>query len=228
MSDHEFYSLVRAFRTSVESLAAKGCAHLPVGEVSNGKEVQTPRAALSLAVIREELGDCQRCPLAVTRKNLVFGTGSSNARLFFVGEAPGASEDTEGIPFVGPAGQLLDKMIVAMGYSRDSVYIANVLKCRPPGNRDPLADEVFACESVLAAQIQSVSPKVIVTLGKPAAHLLLQSKAAMGTLRGRWQSYRDIPVMPTYHPAYLLRDPSQKKNAWFDLQQVMARLQENA
>lgn len=239
----ELYSLVRAFRTSLESLAAKGCSHLPIGDIGEVLTVlqteeahledrvnapQDAPAPLSLAKIREDLGDCQRCPLSATRKNLVFGNGAENARLFFVGEAPGESEDDEGIPFVGLSGQLLDKMIVAMGFSRDSVYVANVLKCRPPGNRDPRKEEVLACEGVLAAQIESVAPDVIVTLGKPAAHLLLQSTEAMGALRGRWQSFQGIPVMPTYHPAYLLRDASKKRDAWSDLQQVMARLQETS
>ncbi len=194
-------------------------------QVSTQASATDANTAKSLTQIRDELGDCQRCPLSVTRKQIVFGAGAQSARLLFVGEAPGASEDAEGVPFVGPAGQLLDKMIVAMGFSRNSVYIANVLKCRPPGNRDPRAEEITACEGVLAAQIKTIAPEVIVTLGKPAAHLLLQTKANMGALRGKWQLYRDIPVMPTYHPAYLLRDASKKRDAWSDLQQVMARLQ---
>ena len=207
--------------TSVASVLETSITPASVAQAS----VAQSGATRSLAQIREDLGDCQRCPLSVTRKQIVFGTGSQSARLFFVGEAPGASEDAEGVPFVGPAGQLLDKMIVAMGFSRSSVYIANVLKCRPPGNRDPKVEEVAACQGVLAAQIATIAPEVIVTLGKPAAHLLLQTKANMGALRGHWQSYQDIPVMPTYHPAYLLRDASKKRDAWSDLQQVMARLQ---
>lgn len=178
----------------------------------------------SLAELRTDIGDCQRCELAQSRKTLVFGAGSEVASLMFVGEAPGAEEDRLGEPFVGPSGQLLDKMIVAMGWSRETVYIANVLKCRPPQNRDPKAAEVAACEGFLTRQIQRISPSVIVTLGKPAAHLLLKSTASMGALRGVWQSYEGVPVMPTYHPAYLLRDPSKKRETWADLQQVMARL----
>jgi DNA polymerase len=181
-------------------------------------------AVQSLADLRADIGDCQRCELAQSRKTLVFGTGSEAASLMFVGEAPGAEEDRLGEPFVGPSGQLLDKMIVAMGWSRETVYIANVLKCRPPQNRDPKAVEVAACEGFLARQIQRISPSVIVTLGKPAAHLLLKSTASMGALRGVWQSYEGVAVMPTYHPAYLLRDPSKKRETWADLQQVMARL----
>ncbi len=178
----------------------------------------------TLAAIREHIGDCQRCELGQSRTNLVFGTGSETASLMFVGEAPGAEEDRLGQPFVGPSGQLLDKMIVAMGWTRETVYIANVLKCRPPQNRDPKTAEIAACEGFLARQIRLVSPSVIVTLGKPAAHLLLRSTASMGSLRGVWQSYEGVAVMPTYHPAYLLRDPSKKRETWTDLQQVMARL----
>jgi DNA polymerase len=139
----------------------------------------------------------------------------------FIGEAPGAEEDKRGEPFVGESGKLLDKMIVAMGWTRESVYIANVLKCRPPENRDPRASEIEACENFLAQQIEAVGPTVIVTLGKPAAHLLLKTSASMGSLRGSWQDYSGIPVMPTYHPAYLLRDPTKKRDVWADLQAVM-------
>ncbi|MCP4446251.1 MAG: uracil-DNA glycosylase [Myxococcales bacterium] len=172
------------------------------------------------------MGDCQRCSLGQSRKSLVFGVGSEKARLMFVGEAPGAEEDRLGEPFVGPSGQLLDKMIGAMGWSRKSVYIANVLKCRPPNDRDPKSEEVASCEGFLAKQIQRIQPAVIVTLGKPAAHLLLENKASIGALRGVWLSYEGVPVMPTYHPAYLLRDASKKREAWADLQQVMARCEE--
>ena len=175
-------------------------------------------------MLREDIGDCQRCELAKSRKNLVFGVGSETASVMFIGEAPGAEEDRLGEPFVGPSGQLLDKMIVAMGFSRETVYIANVLKCRPPNNRDPKAAEVASCEGFLARQIRRVAPSVIVTLGKPAAHLLLKSTASMGSLRGVWQDCDGVAVMPTYHPAYLLRDPSKKRETWADLQQVMARL----
>ena len=184
-----------------------------------------PRGGLTLAQVREELGDCTRCKLAEKRNKIVFGVGSDQAPLMFVGEAPGADEDRKGEPFVGRAGQLLDKMIGAMGWTRDTVYIANVLKCRPPGNRDPQPDEVEACEPFLARQIEAIRPRIIVTLGKPAAHLLLRTRAPISALRGRFQSFRDIPVMPTFHPAYLLRSPDKKREAWSDLQQVMAELE---
>jgi DNA polymerase len=184
-----------------------------------------PRAARpTLAEVREHLGDCQRCKLAGRRKNIVFGVGDPRAALMFVGEAPGAEEDRRGEPFVGRAGQLLDKMIAAMGWTRESVYIANVLKCRPPGNRNPERDEVEACQPFLARQIDVIAPRVIVTLGKPAAHLLLDTNAPISALRGRFQSYRGITVMPTFHPAYLLRSPERKRDTWNDLKKVIAEL----
>jgi DNA polymerase len=179
----------------------------------------------SLQQLREALGDCQRCKLASSRKNIVFGVGDSSAPLMFVGEAPGADEDRLGEPFVGRAGQLLNKMIAAMGWRREDVYIANVLKCRPPNNRDPQPDEVEACKPFLARQIAAIKPRVIVTLGRPAAHLLLDTRAPISALRGRWQQHAGIKVMPTFHPAYLLRDPSKKRDAWSDLQSVMAELE---
>lgn len=186
-----------------------------------------PRPALlTLAEVRADLGDCQRCGLAGTRKEIVFGVGSETAPLMFIGEAPGAEEDRRGEPFVGRAGQLLDRMIEAMGWTRDTVYIANVLKCRPPGNRDPKPDEVESCEPFLARQIDVIKPRVIVTLGKPAAHLVLRTRAPISSLRGRFQSYRGITVMPTFHPAYLLRSPDRKRDTWSDLKQVIARLDE--
>jgi uracil-DNA glycosylase len=180
-----------------------------------------PAAAVGLAAVRADLGDCQRCKLATSRQHLVFGVGDEAAPLMFVGEAPGADEDRLGEPFVGKAGQLLDRMIVAMGWTRDAVYIANVLKCRPPRNRDPQPDEVEACEPFLARQIDAIRPRVIVTLGKPAAHLLLRTNAPISALRGRFQEVRGIPVMPTFHPAFLLRSPDRKRDAWSDLKQVI-------
>ncbi len=220
MSREELRELVSSFRVALQGLEQAGTY-----AVSGARAVEPHRSELS--ILSQELSDCQRCALAQSRKTVVFGVGSETAKLMFVGEAPGAEEDRQGEPFVGPSGQLLDKMIVAMGSARDSVYIANVLKCRPPGNRDPKVDEVAACEGYLARQIALVDPAVIVTLGKPAAHLLLKSTASMKALRGVWQSYSGVPVLPTYHPAYLLRDPSKKKEAWADLQQVMTYCKEH-
>ncbi|MEM9083047.1 MAG: uracil-DNA glycosylase [Planctomycetota bacterium] len=162
--------------------------------------------------------------------NIVFGDGDPDADLMFVGEAPGADEDAQGLPFVGRAGQLLNKMIVAMGLSRSQVYIANVLKVRPPGNRTPTPREWEADGPYLKAQIEIIQPKAIVTLGKPAAHYLLQSDQAMGRLRGAWHEYASFPVMPTYHPAYLLRSytDDNRRKVWSDLQMVMSRLGEGS
>src|SRR5215470_4039437 len=185
----------------------------------------TPRASLPLADVRAELGDCKRCKLAPMRTNLVFGVGNPHAELVFIGEAPGEKEDLKGEPFVGDAGQLLTKMIEAMGLRREDVYIANCLKCRPPGNRNPEPDEREACEPVLRKQLAAIDPKVIVALGKFAAPFLCgKPNAAISGLRGKWHSYQGVKVMPTYHPAFLLRTPGQKRVVWEDLKLVMVEL----
>jgi uracil-DNA glycosylase len=180
--------------------------------------------APGLRVVREDLGDCRRCKLHPARKNIVFGVGNPEAALVFVGEGPGSEEDRIGEPFVGPAGQLLDKMIAAMGLARDDVYICNVVKCRPPGNRNPEPDEIEACEPFLARQLAAIRPRMLVALGGVAAKALLNTSAGIMSLRGQWKSYQGIPLMPTFHPAFLLRAPDRKREAWSDLQQVMAEL----
>ena len=180
--------------------------------------------AAGLKLVRDDMGDCKRCKLAPSRKNLVFGVGNPDAELVFVGEAPGADEDAQGEPFVGKAGQLLTKMIEAMGYRREDVYICNVLKCRPPGNRNPEPDEVASCEPFLKRQLAAIRPRMIVALGKFAAQCLLRDDTPITRLRGGFRSYEGIPLMPTLHPAYLLRDPSKKKLAWEDLKAVNAAL----
>jgi len=177
-----------------------------------------------LLAVRQDLGECARCKLAPGRTRLVFGVGNPKAELMFVGEGPGADEDQQGEPFVGRAGQLLTKMIEAMGYRRGDVYIANVVKCRPPGNRNPEPDEMDACEPFLKAQIRAVAPKAIVALGKIAAQTLLRDTTPISRLRGRWATYEGTRLMPTFHPAYLLRSPEEKKKAWEDLQLVMKEL----
>ena len=196
--------------------------------IAPAEAVDDPAPAMSgrrtLATIREEVGDCQRCKLAATRTKIVFGNGSEQAPLMFVGEAPGADEDRIGDPFVGRAGELLDKMIEAMGWTRASVYVANTLMCRPPGNRNPEPDETVACSPFLRAKIEVIAPRVIVTLGRPAANLMLGNDAPISSLRGRFHEYRGIRLMPTFHPAYLLRDPSKKRDAWADLKLVIAEL----
>lgn len=171
--------------------------------------------------IRRELGDCRRCKLCTGRKNIVFGSGNPRAELVFVGEGPGENEDQQGVPFVGAAGQLLTKMIEAMGYRRDDIYICNVVKCRPPGNRNPEPDEVAACEPFLRAQLKAIQPRAIVALGKFAAQTLLRDPTPITRMRGNWREYEGIQLMPTFHPAYLLRQPAEKRKAWEDLQQVM-------
>lgn len=189
----------------------------------DGEAVAAP--ARTLPVIREELGDCTRCKLSQTRQKIVFGVGPALAPLMFIGEAPGADEDRQGEPFVGRAGELLDKMIEAMGWGRGDVYIANVLKCRPPGNRNPEPDEVAACRPFLDAQIAAVRPRIIVTLGRPAANVVLGNDAPISALRGRFHEHRGVRVMPTFHPAFLLRQPERKRDAWSDLKQVIAELE---
>lgn len=178
--------------------------------------------------VRAALGDCRRCVLHGTRRRVVFGEGNPAADLVFVGEAPGADEDAQGRPFVGRAGQLLTKIIEAMGMKREEVYICNILKCRPPGNRNPEPDEIAACEPFLIRQLEAIRPRVICALGTFAAHALLKSEAPISVLRGRFHSYQGIPLMPTYHPAYLLRNPGAKKQVWADVQVIMKTLRSRA
>jgi DNA polymerase len=186
----------------------------------------TPSAdrAAALQLIREDIGDCTRCALHKGRNKIVFGDGSPNARLMFVGEGPGADEDAQGLPFVGKAGQLLNNMIAAMGLQREEVYIANVVKCRPPGNRTPEPDEANTCTQFLFRQIDVVRPQVLVALGATAATYLLGQRQPLAGLRGRVHAYRGMQLIVTYHPAFLLRDPRQKKEAWADLQIAMREL----
>ena len=183
---------------------------------SHGKE--------TLEEIREDLGDCQRCGLSRSRTNLVFGVGNPNAQLVLVGEAPGREEDLKGEPFVGEAGRLLDRILLAMGMQREDVYICNVLKCRPPNNRDPLPEEVATCEPFLIRQIAAIQPQVIIALGRFAVQSLLKTRVPISRLRGEWQSYQGIPLMPTYHPAYLLRNPAGKRDVWEDMKEVLRLL----
>jgi uracil-DNA glycosylase family 4 len=206
-------SAVPAVAIAVEPTAASGA-----------EPAKEKIGAAGLKLLRDDIGDCQRCKLAGGRRNLVYGVGNPDAELVFVGEAPGADEDAQGEPFVGKAGQLLTKMIEAMGYRRQDVYICNVLKCRPPGNRNPEPDEVSSCEPFLKRQLAAIRPRMIVALGKFAAQCLLRDETPISRLRGSFRSYEGIPLMPTFHPAYLLRDPSKKKIAWEDLKAVNAAL----
>jgi uracil-DNA glycosylase len=187
--------------------------------------MQTAGPSSALQMIREDIGDCTRCVLHKQgRKQIVFGTGNPEADIMFIGEAPGADEDEQGVPFVGRAGQLLNNMITAMGIRREDVYIANIIKCRPPGNRTPERDECETCSPFLMRQIEAINPKIIVALGAVAAKTLLGVNDALANLRGRFYDFRNTKLAVTYHPAYLLRDPRQKKEAWKDLQMVMKHL----
>jgi DNA polymerase len=194
-------------------------------DISTSPESSISDPVEALRAIREDIGDCTRCRLAKQgRKQIVFGVGNPRAELMFIGEAPGADEDQQGEPFVGRAGQLLNNMIKAMGLQREEIYIANIIKCRPPGNRTPERDECETCSPFLMRQIATVKPKAIVALGAIAAKTLLAINAPMSELRGKWYDFRGTKLAVTYHPAYLLRDPRQKKETWKDLQMVMKDL----
>ena len=200
---------------------------IPLDEVIPVRGAMVPSAdrPAALAAVRADIGDCTRCPLAYAgRHTIVYGEGDPNAKLMFVGEGPGADEDASGRPFVGKAGQLLNNMIAAMGLQREQVYIANIVKCRPPGNRVPEPAEANTCVPFLAQQIDIVGPQVVVALGLTAAMYLLGARQSLGSLRGRWHQVRGAKVAVTYHPAFLLRDPRQKGEAWKDLQRVMTEL----
>jgi uracil-DNA glycosylase family 4 len=178
----------------------------------------------TLAEIRVDLGDCRRCGLAAGRKHIVFGSGNPQARLAFVGEGPGYEEDQRGEPFVGAAGQLLTKIIQAMKLSREDVYICNIIKCRPPGNRNPAPDEIAACSPFLERQIASIKPGFICALGTFAAQTLLATSVPISKLRGKFYPYRGVRVLPTYHPAFLLRNPERKRDVWEDIQKLMREM----
>jgi DNA polymerase len=208
-------------------LAIPAASLIPLEDLLPIPELRVPPAARAAALdaLREDIGDCTRCPLAYAgRRSIVFGDGSPAARLMFVGEGPGADEDTSGIPFVGKAGQLLNNMIAAMGLRREDVYIANIVKCRPPANRVPEPAEANTCTPFLARQMDIVQPEIIVALGATAAQYLLGVKQSLASLRGSWYQSRGAKVLITYHPAFLLRDPRQKAEAWKDLQKVMAEM----
>jgi uracil-DNA glycosylase family 4 len=178
----------------------------------------------SLEKIREDIGDCQRCKLCSTRTHIVFGSGDPKAKLVFVGEAPGADEDAQGLPFVGRAGQLLTRILESIGLSRQDVYICNVIKCRPPENRFPEKDEIASCSPFLLRQLEAIRPKVICCLGAAAAQTILKRKSSVGWMRGRFQDYRGAKLIVTYHPAYLLRNPDAKRDVWEDMKKIKAFL----
>ena len=218
-----FGQIVTTVREYVEEQMQLGFLELEENE-NQLRERTSSYADLDLTGLRELAVACEKCKLSKTRTHVVFGTGNEQADLMFVGEAPGADEDQQGQPFVGRAGQLLTKIIEAAGLTRDQVYIANVLKCRPPGNRNPKSSEIESCEPYLIRQVMLIQPKVICALGTFAAQMLLRTDAQISNLRGHFHSYHGIKVMPTYHPAYLLRNPGGKRQVWEDIQKVVAEL----
>ena len=220
---HELQELVDSLSDWLRYQRRLGWRGVPGKRPSPPQDREKPYEQ-TLEEIRAEMGNCRRCKLYQGRTHLVFGNGSANARLMFVGEAPGAEEDQQGVPFVGAAGGLLNNLLSKLGLRREEVYIANVVKSRPPGNRDPEADEIAACLPFLEKQIKAIRPRVIVTLGRIATHALLGTKEPLTRLRGRWQRYHDIRVMPTFHPSYLQRFPQERRKTWDDMQQVMEYL----
>jgi uracil-DNA glycosylase len=199
-----------------------GIEDLPVTERVGTATDLSAQAALD--AVRAEIGDCTRCPLHKGRTNLVFGVGNPQARLMFIGEGPGRDEDEQGEPFVGRAGQLLTKIIQAMGLQRSDVYIANIVNCRPPNNRNPEPVEMQTCSPFLIKQIEAIKPEAMVALGNIAVQTLLDTSVGITRLRGRFHDYQGVPLMPTFHPAFLLRDPHKKKEVWQDMQLVMKKL----
>jgi DNA polymerase len=221
-----------AVKGTLEQMARWGCHGFNCSEeaLETLKNWDRPPAppeseAEGLGQIRDELGECLRCGLSDKRTHIVFGEGDPNARIVFVGEGPGFEEDRSGRPFVGPAGQLLTKIIEAIKLARDQVYICNVIKCRPPGNRNPATEEIAACRPFLERQIAAIKPEAICTLGTFAAQTLLNTQQPISRLRGRFYTYNGIRLMPTYHPAYLLRNPDRKRAVWEDMKKVASLLQ---
>lgn len=217
----EFVKQARQFLEAQQQLGldfVPGDPNAPTRERPQTERDLLGSGTLTLDATRQVLGECTRCKLHPHRTQIVFGVGDPQADLIFVGEAPGADEDAQGEPFVGRAGQLLTRMIEAIGLKREEVYICNVLKCRPPNNRTPEADEIAACEPFLIAQLKAIKPKLICALGGVAVSSLLKTKTALSKLRGAFHDYQGIPLLVTYHPAYLLRNPNEKKSAWQDLQ----------
>jgi uracil-DNA glycosylase len=213
---------LRALRQPAAERTRSGAPETLAPPVTPPDETQAGDA--SLAAIAAAVAACTRCPLHKTRTNTVPGQGNPQPDILFVGEAPGRDEDRQGLAFVGRAGQLLTRMIAAMGYSRDTVFIGNILKCRPPNNRNPLPEEMETCLPYLRRQIALLQPKVIVALGATAVKGLLNVETGITKLRGQWHTFEGIPLMPTFHPAYLLRNPAAKHDAWRDLQEVLKRL----
>jgi uracil-DNA glycosylase len=239
----ELAKLAGELRAHVEWQIESGATGVPAGRIGSALAAEKEESSTSpstststststssagnklrLVEMADEVRACTKCGLHKGRKQAVFARGNPQAELCFVGEGPGADEDEQGFPFVGKAGQLLDKMIAAMGYDRDEVYVCNIVKCRPPDNRKPEPDEMAACKPYLREQLEIVGPKVIVALGATAVEGLIGMSGGITRIRGQWKLYRTIPVMPTFHPAYLLRNPASKREVWADLQAVLKQL----
>ena len=213
--EQEFHQVLSSLQAFLSSLKEEGVEGLPLQQ-------RLPSAGKGklLEQVRDELGECTRCKLHPHRKNIVFGTGNPEAKLVFVGEGPGGEEDIQGKPFVGPAGQLLTKIINSINLSREEVYIANIIKCRPPQNRNPEPDEIKACEPFLLKQLDAIQPKIICALGTFAAQTLLETDEKISRLRGRFIDYRNSKLIATFHPAYLLRNSQKKREVWEDMKMI--------
>lgn len=212
---------------SMAGLAVEKVSESPVLYSKSGDtDVDITDKGEALKMLRDEIGDCQRCKLSKGRKNIVFGEGNAEAKLMFIGEGPGKDEDMQGRPFVGEAGQILNSLISKRGWKREEVYIANIVKCRPPANRAPEEDEIAACRPFVERQIETIKPKVIMSLGNVATHSLLGVKIPISKARGNFYSYKNILVMPTFHPAYFLRNPKEKHLTWDDTAKVLEKLKD--
>ena len=205
------------------SITGRGTAYANQNRAGD-EDNYVPDKKDALKNLRKDIGDCHRCKLSENRKNIVFGEGNPDTELMFIGEGPGRDEDIQARPFVGDAGKLLAKMILKMGFRREEVYIANIVKCRPPYNRDPEQDEITTCRPYVEKQVEIIDPRVIISLGRIAAQSLLRSKIPISKLRGSFHDFQNIPVMPTFHPAYLLRNPKGKWLTWDDMQKVIEKL----
>ncbi len=230
----ELHETVVQVRGLLEDLQQLGVLEVPMDPAPNplplcsldGLDSASDCRQETLEEVRADLGDCQRCALSQGREQIVFGAGSPAARMVLVGESPGRKEDQQGIPFVGESGRLLERILFAMGFKREDVYICNVLKCHSSKNREPRVEEIAACTPFLKRQLASLQPQVIVTLGSFATQALLDTSQPISSLRGHWQNHAGIAVMPTYHPAFLLRNPALKREVWEDMKQVMTRLRQ--
>ena len=216
--------IIDAVKAYIEFEKEAGTAEF-LSSISRKKIAPRSETADDLESLKKEVLECTKCDLHKTRRHVVFGSGNPKAKLMFIGEAPGEEEDIQALPFVGRAGQLLTKIIEAMGLKRTDVYIANILKCRPPNNRAPLPTEILACEENVKRQVEIIHPKVICTLGKFASQTFLRTTTPITALRGKFQEYNGIKVMPTFHPAYLLRNPADKRLVWEDMKRVMKELE---